>query len=146
MMERIVNVNEKVLLEGMLNELIDLGYDIEGFNVEEDCCTIGIELYDILNKSDKWLKLSKEYLAEAQDIFNTKGSCEEVKKLIAKSNDYIGLCEENNKRFKMLNEYVEKHGNKDKECALLFSNKYFGLCSYIIFDKDFNIINVVPIC
>lgn len=128
-------------MERMLNELKELGYYVDDFEYEK----VSKEIFETLNKSDEYLNKSNECLNVAMELNKTNPTNEEILKLLSRCNTYSDLTEINNNKLRKLIDYVEKHGHRDDYCALVESEKYFGLFVYIIFDKDFNIINVVDI-
>ena len=125
----------------MLNELKELGYYVDDFEYEKVSCRI----YETNNKSTEYLNKSNECLNMAIELNKTNPTNEEILKLLSRCNTYCDLVEILNNNNRVLIDYVEKHGHRDDYCALVESKKYFGLFVYIIFDKDFNIINVVDI-
>ena len=141
--ERMVKgLNEQILLDDkkdiMLNKLIKLGYNVYDFDYDEISHTI----YETNSKSTKYLNKVDECLKRAMELNKTN---RDVSKLLSKCNTYCDLVDINNKNVGVLLDYVEKNGHKFDNCAIVESEKYFGLFSYVIFDKDFNIIDVVDI-
>ena len=144
--ERMVKgLNEQILLDDkkdiMLNKLIKLGYNVYDFDYDEISNTI----YETNSKSTKYLNKANECLKRVMELNKTNSTNEEILKLLSKCNTYCDLVDISNKNNSVLIDYVEKNGHKFDNCAIVESEKYFGLFSYVIFDKDFNIIDVVDI-